>query len=466
MKSEKSLEPSRYSYIFEDLQGDSLAEFLGRTSGTSVNQLLEAFEGGEPQTQLEALKKLNEDLSDEVLFGWAQELGDPVSQPLEAIQGAELEAAASRIPKNLHAALTKAAQRIEAYYSGQAMPLKKKIKAYKSEGLRVSSRHEALNCVGIYIPGGKTAFYPSTVLMTVVPAKAAGVKEVIVCAMPTAQQPGEPKVPDVILAAAAIAGADKVFGVGGVPAVWGMAFGVGSLPRVQAICGPGNKFVANAMKFLASTSTVRMISLDAGPSEVAVILDEKSDFMDAGIDILAQLEHGPNGKAWAICLSEAAVEGLNAALKNLLNENDFDQKDPEVKAYLVKSPAAAVEVANCLAPEHLQIMCDGGEALAEQVQNAGAIFVGKDSPAALGDYVAGPSHVLPTSGAAEFSGALDISNFMKKRHIVSSRVVNRVVFEAAVDIAEAEGFTWHARSLKARLRNLKNQENKKGGQGV
>ncbi len=358
---------------------------------------------------------------------------------------AALRAALERVPPSTRAALETAAAAIDAYHRTQLVPEVD----HHHDGIRVRGRHQPVDRAGCYVPGGRAA-YPSTVLMTAIPARVAGVPHVAVCVPPGP----DGTIPDVTLAAASIAGVDVVYAVGGAQAIAAMAYGTESVRPVDVIVGPGNRFVALAQREVAGI--VGIPSAFAGPSEIAVIADATAPADFVAIDLMVQAEHGPDGLSWLITWSDDVLVAVEESLEHLvpaaprcadilatLTTNGF--------AAVVEGPEQAVEVANLIAPEHLQIMTADPEALLPSVRHAGAVFCGSLSPASIGDYAAGPSHVLPTHGTARFGGALSVRDFTKELHIVTATAAGLESIGPTVEIlAEAEGFSTHAESVRMR----------------
>jgi histidinol dehydrogenase len=359
------------------------------------------------------------------------------------IEPAELAAARVRIPSDLRAALELAAERIAAYHRTQRHPPV----TYSEGGAVIRSFDVAVDRAGCYVPGG-TAPLASTLLMTAVPARVAGVGQVVVCSPPNRDLQA---VDDVILAAAAIAGVDEFYAVGGAQAIAAMAYGTETIRPVDVICGPGNRYVAIAKREVAGT--VGVAAAFAGPSEVVVVADDSVDPRFAAIDVMVQAEHGPDGLAWLITWDAEVAKAVDAAIEELVATAP---RADQIRATLASSgysvvvddPVRAIAVANAIAPEHLQLMVADPAALLPLVRNAGATFVGPWSPASMGDYVAGPSHVLPTHGTARFSSALTVSDFTKHHHVVE---LDRTAFDAlaphVATLARAEGLDAHAQSV-------------------
>jgi histidinol dehydrogenase len=352
--------------------------------------------------------------------GWAPAEGETFQVP-----DRDLAAAADRLPSADRAALDFAAQRIREFHSSQVQPA-----SSGPPGLKLVTR--PVRRAGVYAPGGRAA-YPSTVLMTVIPARVAGVPEVVLATPPRA----DGSVPAAILAAAHIAGVDAVYKVGGAQAIAALAYGTASIPRVDLVAGPGNIYVTLAKKEVFGAVGVDGI---AGPTEVMVIADAgaRADFVAA--DLAAQLEHDP--LAWAVLVTDSArlaerAQIINAATCCLVVADDLAQ---------------AVHIANDFAPEHLLIVAEDAGRLATQVENAGAIFVGAFATVPLGDYAAGPNHTLPTSGAARFASPLGVHTFLKRSSVLSlNRGDLEMLREACVRLATMEGLSAHAHAVEVRL---------------
>ena len=361
------------------------------------------------------------------------------------VADAELAAAMERIEPDLQAALELAADRIAAYHQAQ-MPADVMV---EQPGVFIRGMHRAVERAACYVPGGR-AVYPSTVLMTAVPARVAGVEQIVVCVPPGP----DGKVPDIVLAAAKIAGAHEVVSVGGAQAIGAVAHGTESIRPVDVIVGPGNIYVALAKQEVAGT--VGVPSSFAGPSEVVVVADgtDPADF--AAVDVILQAEHGPDGLAWFVTWNDAFADEVTASIERLVADAP---RRAEIESTLgssgmvvvTDSPEQAMAVANFIAPEHLEIQTADNEALVAMVRNAGAVFCGRYAPASLGDYVAGPSHVLPTNGTARFASALTVHDFMKDVHIVFVEQAGLEAMGDAVEaLAGAEGLDAHAASIRLR----------------
>jgi len=361
------------------------------------------------------------------------------------VDPAEIAAATTRIGPEILAALEAAAASIEAYHRAQ-MPADVD---FRAPGVEISGLHRAVERAGCYVPGGR-AVYPSTVLMTAVPARVAGVSEIVLCVPPGP----DGRVPDVTLAAAAVAGVDEVIPVGGAQAIGAIAYGTETIRPVDVIVGPGNVYVALAKQEVAGV--VGVPSSFAGPSEVVVVADGSAPADFAAIDVILQAEHGPDGLAWLVTWDEAVADAVTASVTRLVADAP---RRADIEATLAKSgyavvcdgPEQALAVSNFIAPEHLELQTESPAELLPLVRHAGAVFCGPWAPASLGDYVAGPSHVLPTNGTARFASALTVRDFMKDVHVVT---VDKSGFERMGDhvvaLAGAEGLDAHAASIRIR----------------
>jgi len=324
---------------------------------------------------------------------------------------------------------------------------------HERDGITVRELPRPVDRAGVYVPGGRAPLL-STVLMTAIPARVAGVGEVVVCSPPGP----DGRVPAGILAAAALAGVDEVHPVGGAQAIGALAYGTESIRPVDVIVGPGNVYVATAKREVGAEGAVGLPAAFAGPSEVVVVADETTPADYAAIDLVVQAEHGPDGLAWLITWSESVADAVSDAVARLVAASprraDLESTlDGGGYAVVVDGPEQAAAVFNAIAPEHLELMNGDPEALLPLVRNAGAVFCGVDAPASVGDYVAGPSHVLPTFGTARFSSALRVDDFLKCIHVVSlsDGTLERVAPYVAA-LAEEEGLPAHAESVRLRER--------------
>ena len=357
----------------------------------------------------------------------------------------EIEAARARIPASLRAALETAFQRIVEYHAHEAAPLD----PFRSDGIVVEHRDVAVERAGCYAPGGR-ARYPSSVLMCAAPARVAGVGEIVLCVPPAA----DGHIDDATLAAAAIAGVDEVYAVGGAQAIAAMALGTDAIRRVDVLVGPGNAYVAEAKRQLSGI--VGVASAFAGPSEIVVIADATTPPRLAAIDLMVQAEHGPDGMAWLVTWDEDTAAAVDASLEELIAAAPRRQDLEATMASngiccLVDDARQAMAVSNIVAPEHLELLVENFGLLAADVRAAGAVFCGIDAPASLGDYAAGPNHILPTNRSARFSSALRADDFRRHIHIVE---VSPAGFDAiapiVIELATAEGLSAHAESIRMR----------------
>ena len=344
-----------------------------------------------------------------------------------------------------------AIEAIEVFHRHQLRPPE----TLERSGVTINAFQRPVGRAGLYVPGGR-AEYPSTVLMTAVPAKVAGVPNIALCVPPSAEP--EPGVSQSVLAAARLAGVDDVFAVGGAQAVAAMAYGTESIQAVDVIAGPGNVYVAIAKQEVSGD--VGIAAAFAGPSEVVVVADATADHRFAAIDLIVQAEHGPDGLAWLVTWDPEVAASICAVGDELIAESPRADDVRSTLAdggyvALVDGPAEAVKVVDAIAPEHLELMCIDAEGMAARVSNAGAIFCGLYSPAALGDYIAGPSHVLPTYGSARFASALTVGDFLKDHHVVTASADGlRNVGRHVIALAEQEGLQAHADCVRMRLDEL------------
>ena len=356
-------------------------------------------------------------------------------------------AALSALAPDLRAAMAVAGANIEAYHRAQLHDGA----TSDRDGIRVREIRRAVDRAGCYIPGGQAPLL-STVLMTAVPARVAGVAEIVVCTPPRPDGTVAPQ----LLAAAALAGVDEVYRVGGAQAIAAMAYGTESIRPVDVIVGPGNVYVSLAKREVAGV--VGVPSSFAGPSEVVVVADAEVTAEYAAIDLMVQVEHGPDSVAWLVTWDADVADRVVAAVAELLTvapRRDVIAANLEANAFvaIVDGPAQAMAVANLIAPEHLELMTTDPESLVPLVRNAGAVFCGAFAPASVGDYLAGPNHVLPTYGSARWAGALRVDDFVKHIHVVS---LDEEALERAAPLvaalADAEGLATHAESVRIRGR--------------
>jgi histidinol dehydrogenase len=362
------------------------------------------------------------------------------------VPAAECSAARDRTDPDVIVALEFARDQIVGWHEAQR---ENEIRHERS-GIDIQEIVVPVDRAGCYAPGGRAPL-ASSVLMTALPARVAGVREVVLCVPPGP----DGRVPDVLLAAASVAAVDEVYCVGGAQAIAAMAFGTASIAPVDVIAGPGNAYVAEAKRLVAGMGAVRIDGF-AGPSEVVVVADASADPALVAIDMLAQAEHGPGGMATVIAWDEAVATRVEEALDVLLVTADRRDEaaatlDAGGRIVLVDDPDRAIDASNAIAPEHLELMCEGAAALVPLVRHAGAVFVGVDAPAVIGDYVAGTNHVLPTAGTARFASALRVADFQKHVHVVSldhDALVKVAPFVRA--LAEIEGLSAHADAVRMR----------------
>ena len=374
---------------------------------------------------------------------------DGVSVDGLAVSGDEIDEAFASVSPRFLEVVKKSAENIAEFHSKQ----KKSGFEINRDGDTLGQKYTAVEKAGLYVPGG-TASYPSTVLMNAVPAKIAGVGEIIMCTPPSANG----KVKAEILAAAKIAGVDRIYKCGGAQAIAAMAYGTESIPKVYKIVGPGNIFVALAKKLVFGTVSIDMI---AGPSEILVVADGKADARHVAADMLSQAEH--DKLASAVLVTDSAVLAKDVAAEidrqlETLPRREIASASIENngKIIVTDSIERAVEVANAIAPEHLEMCVENPRAWLDKIKNAGSVFLGGYTPEALGDYFAGPNHTLPTGGSAKFSSPLSVDDFVKKTQYIMYSA--EALEKAAADVeyfAESEGLDGHARSVKIRFGGAK-----------
>ena len=318
----------------------------------------------------------------------------------------------------------------------------------KTSGIILDTLYSPIESVGVYVPGG-AASYPSTVLMNIVPAKVAGIDKIIMTTPPAK----DGTIPPERLVAAREVGVSEIYKVGGAQAIAALAFGTKTIPKVDKIVGPGNIFVTLAKKEIFGYAGIDML---AGPSEVLIIADDRANPSFVASDLLSQAEHAP-GISILVTFSESLVERVKTELKqqiSKLKRHEVTRKclDKFGVIILTKNIDECVEIANALAPEHLQIMTQNPRTILSGIKHAGAIFLGAYTPVALGDYIAGPSHVLPTGGTARFSSGLSVNDFLKRSSVITySRSALKEAYKDVAEISWAEGLNAHTRSVQIRL---------------
>lgn len=358
----------------------------------------------------------------------------------------EIDSSPDKCDRDFIRALYKAADNIRDFHARQKQ---QSWLEPKQNGVILGQRIRGLKRVGVYVPGG-TAAYPSSVLMNVIPAKIAGVKEIVMVTPPQKDGTANPD----ILAAAKIAGVDRVFLMGGAQAVAALAYGTQSVPKVDKIVGPGNIFVATAKKLLYGTVDIDMI---AGPSEILIVADKSANPKFLAADLMSQAEHDKMASAILLTTSEETAnetaKELSRQMQTLERRDIIEQSLNDFGAIIVcKDISEAVDFANELAPEHLELAVENPMEYIGRVDNAGSVFLGHYSPEPLGDYFAGPNHVLPTSGTARFFSPLSVDSFIKKSSFIY--YTEPALSEAKdniIKLAETEGLTAHANSIKVRF---------------
>ncbi|TXI44573.1 histidinol dehydrogenase [Methylophilus sp.] len=362
------------------------------------------------------------------------------------IPQAELHAALNGLPAAQREALQAAADRVRSYHEKQVM---QSWQYTEADGTLLGQQVTALDRVGLYVPGGKAA-YPSSVLMNAIPAKVAGVQE-LVMVVPT---PNGEKNP-LVLAAAAVCGVDRVFCIGGAQAVGALAYGTETVPPVDKIVGPGNAYVAAAKRRVFGVVGIDMV---AGPSEILVISDGRSNPDWTAMDLFSQAEHDELAQAILLSPSAEFLDQVQASIERQVGEmprQDIIRTSLQNRGALiqVKDLAEAAEICNYIAPEHLELSMDDALAFSKQIRHAGAIFMGRDTCEALGDYCAGPNHVLPTSRTARFSSPLGVYDFQKRSSLIMvSSAGAQTLGKIAATLAYGEGLQAHARSAEYRLK--------------
>ncbi len=358
-----------------------------------------------------------------------------------------MKKAYDNLDDKLRSALHKAYDRIKTYHEKQ---LPKSWLDFESNGTILGQKVTPVDRAGLYIPGGKAA-YPSSLLMNAIPAIVAGVKEIVVCT-PTPEN----EINELLLAACHLCGIKKAYKVGGASAIAAMAYGTQTIPKVDVITGPGNIFVATAKKLVFGEVNIDMI---AGPSEIGVLADETAKPKYLAIDLLSQAEHDEMASSIMITTCENIANETSIEVENYLktlSREKIARKSIEERGAIIvaSSMEEALELMNEIAPEHLEVMTKNPFELLPFIKHAGAIFLGENTPEPIGDYIAGPNHTLPTGSTAKFYSPLNVENFMKKSSIInfSKNAINELG-EACALLADTEGLTAHAKSVRVRLEN-------------
>ncbi len=384
---------------------------------------------------------------DRALLKYTKKFDSHLPRSLE-VSSAEIKASYQKIQPQALASMKLAAKRIENFHRLQKSRLSKTWKM-SSDGILLGEQISPLKRVGIYVPGG-LATYPSTVLMNALPARLAGVKEIIMVSPWTQGQ-----ISPYTLAAAELAGVTRIFKLGGAQAIAALAYGTKSVPAVDKIVGPGNIYVATAKRLVSGKVGIDMI---AGPTEVVIVADEKADPSFVAADLLSQAEHDP--QAFCVLITSSAtlakktLEALRRQQKTL-TRGSILKKALQGQGFLLltRHIKESIELANQLAPEHLELQVKNPEEILPHIQNAGAIFLGPHTPVAVGDYLAGPNHVLPTAGTARFYSPLGVSDFLKRASVIQfSKEALKTLAPDVVRLANLEGLTAHAASVAVRLK--------------
>ncbi len=409
----------------------------------------EIFSRTEPLFNVEAtvaeiIKNVRE-RGDEALLEYTEKF-DKVRLSALKVTQAEIDEARGLVEPRFLEILEKAAENIRKFHEKQK---RNSFIINDTDGVVIGQKIIPVDRAGLYVPGG-TAAYPSTVLMDSIPAKIAGVGELVMVTPPLR----DGKVNPVILAAASIAGVDTIYKVGGAQAIAALAYGTESVPKVDKIVGPGNAFVAEAKKQVYGVVSIDMI---AGPSEILVVADGKSDAKHVAADLLSQAEHDRLASAVLVTDSFELAEAVSAELEEqipTLSRADIAREsiDRNGKIIVADTLNAAIEIANEIAPEHLELCVDNPFDYLDKIRHAGSIFMGRYCPEALGDYFAGPNHTLPTSGTAKFSSPLSVDDFVKKtQYTYYTRDALKAVAEDIAFFANKEGLGAHARSATVRF---------------
>ena len=395
-------------------------------------------------TVAEIIKNVREN-GDKALFEYCEKF-DKAQLSSLAVTKEEIDEALSLVEPEFLEILEKAAKNIRKFHSRQ---VRNSFIINDEDGIVIGQKIIPVDRAGLYVPGG-TAAYPSTVIMDAIPAKIAGCREVVMVTPPTK----DGKVNPVILAAAHVAGIDRIFKVGGAQAIAALAYGTQSIPKVDKIVGPGNAFVAEAKKQVFGVVSIDMI---AGPSEILIVADGKSNPAYIAADLLSQAEHDKMASAVLVTDSKELARNVSTELEKqipLLERREIARESIDVNGKIIVADTldAAIEIANEIAPEHLELCVDNPFDKLDSIRHAGSIFMGRNCPEALGDYFAGPNHTLPTSGTAKFSSPLSVDDFIKKTQYTyyTKDALKKVAFDVAA-FAKKEGLTAHAKSAVIRV---------------
>ncbi len=406
-----------------------------------------------PQTSVEDIvadivKNVREN-GDSAVFDYCKRF-DGAELTTLAVSKEEIDEAVAQVEPKFLEILRKAAENIREFHK---MQKREGFSVNKGNGIVIGQKITPVDRAGLYVPGG-TAAYPSTVLMDAIPAKIAGCPEVVMVTPPSK----DGKVNPVILAAASVAGVDRIFKVGGAQAIAALAYGTETIPKVDKIVGPGNAFVAEAKRQVFGQVSIDMI---AGPSEILVVADGASDAKCVAADLLSQAEHDVNASAVLVTDCAELAEKVSSELERqipLLTRAEIARKSIDNNGKIIVAPdlSSAIEIANEIAPEHLELCVDQPFDYLDKIRHAGSIFMGRNCPEALGDYYAGPNHTLPTSGTAKFSSPLSVDDFVKKTQFTYySRDALKQVADEVAFFATKEGLTAHAKSATVRFEEEK-----------
>lgn len=422
---------------------------LNRFDKSQKRDLLSALSGRAEKTPSDILATVDEVIEnvrrngDSALREYSKKF-DGVDRDKLLLSEDEKKSALAKVPAKLAETIERAAENIYAFHERQ----KEQSWVDYQPGKVMGQRIMPLSSVGLYVPGGSAA-YPSTVLMNAIPAKVAGVKKIVMVTPPKGGG-----INPAVIKAAEIAGVTDIYAVGGAQAVAALAYGTETVPKVDKIVGPGNIFVATAKRLVFGTVDIDMI---AGPSEVLVIADDKSDPAYIAADLMAQAEHDPMAAAVLITTSSDTADKVDAEIERQIKRLDRAEIiNKSLSKYgfsiVVDSLEEALELSDLIAPEHLELAVENPFSLLGLVHNAGSVFMGENSPEPLGDYYAGPNHVLPTNGTARFSSALSVNSFVKRSsYLYYDREQLCGVKEDVIRFAESEGLDAHANSVRVRF---------------
>jgi histidinol dehydrogenase len=413
---------------------------------TALDPLLPQRAGSDASTR-ETVARILDDVAqrgDEAVREYTRRFDGVDLAPAEwALDTGRWQSALERVDPTLRAALARAVDRVREYHEHQR---EEGFRLESPDGSVVGMKVTPLDRVGLYVPGGK-ASYPSSVVMNAVPAVVAGVQEIVAVVPPAG-------VTDLVLAACALSGVTRIFRIGGAQAVGALAFGTATVPRVDKIVGPGNRWVAEAKRQVVGQVGIDMI---AGPTEVLIIADGTASPGRIAADMIAQAEHDEDATSWCVTTDAALAAALPAALERALAvapRAAIARAALERNGLVIVVPEMrdAIEVANRRAPEHLEILAEGAERIAGGIRHAGAIFLGDQTPEPVGDYLAGPSHVLPTGGTARHASPLGVYDFVKRTSVIRYSAERLAAdADAIVALAEAEGLHGHAEAVKLRV---------------